>query len=322
MPIDKYEMIKVLEGFPKQCREALDFPKGLTVSGEIRNIVVAGMGGSAIGGDILKSYMSSSKIPVFVNRTYNLPGFVNSHSLVFIVSYSGNTEETLSAFKDAVQKNAKVVCITSGGDLADLSKKAIKIPAGFQPREALGYLFFPMLGVLYNSGLIQISNKELNEALSMLSNISKFKEEADLIARKIRNKIPIIYSSNILSPIAYRLKCQLNENSKQPAFCHSFPEMNHNELAGYKLMDRKFIAVIIKDDNDHERIKKRMEICSELMEKTVDTIEVFTKGEHLLTRLFYGIYLGDWISYYAAMHNRIDPTPVEIIEEMKRRLSK
>lgn len=321
MPIDRYNMLKVLEDFPKQCREALDLPKGLAVSKEINNIVISGMGGSAIGGDLLKSYMADSKIPVFVSRDYALPGFVDSRSLVFVVSYSGNTEETLSSYYDAVNKKANIIALTSGGELANLCKRTIKLPSGMQPRAAIGYLFFPILGVLFNSGIVDISNKELNEMLMALTNVHEFKNKADTLSKSIRGKIPIIYSSELLKPVAYRWKCQINENSKQSAFYNTFSEMNHNELAGYKFMDRKYAAIMIRDKKDNERIKKRMDICRDIMEKTVEVEEVNTQGEYLLTRLFSGIYLGDWLSYFIALHNRIDPTPVEIIEGLKKDLA-
>ena len=147
MPIDASNMLKAIEDFPQQCRNALELPKGMSVSGKVDRIVVAGMGGSAVGGDLLKIYMHNAKIPVFVVRDYKVPNFVDENTLVFAVSYSGNTEETLAAFDDAQKKKAKIVAVTSGGLLESKAKKAIKIPGGLQPRAALGYTFFPVLGV-------------------------------------------------------------------------------------------------------------------------------------------------------------------------------
>ena len=146
MPIDNSNMLKVIEDFSHQCRMALELPKGMSVSGKVDKIVVAGMGGSAVGGDLLKSYMRSSKIPVFVVRDYDVPHFVNEKTLLFAVSYSGNTDETLSAFEDASRKKANIVAVTSGGQLGAIAKKVVKIPGGLQPRAALGYLFFSGLG--------------------------------------------------------------------------------------------------------------------------------------------------------------------------------
>lgn len=321
--LDKSNMLSVLESFPKQCREALNISKGEKISKKVTNIVVTGMGGSAIGGDLLKACLSNTNIPVFVNRSYKLPNFVNENTLVFAVSYSGNTEETLSAYQDAISRKATAIAVASGGKLAELCKKTIIVPSGLQPRNAIAYLFFPMLGLLFNSGLASISNKELNEMLIVLKNVDEFKEKAGKLAKAVHGKTPIIYSSDFLEPVAYRWKCEFNENSKQPAFCSVFPEMNHNELVGYQLMNREqYMAILIRDRLDHPRVKKRMDICLKIMEKRIDTAEVHTQGEGVLARLFSAIYLGDLTSYYLAVLNRVDPTPVEVIEYLKKELVK
>lgn len=320
MVLDSQNMLKTIEDFPTQCREALELPRGETISGEFTNIIVTGMGGSAIGGDLLKSYLHETKIPVFVNRGYKMPKFVDEYSLVFAVSYSGNTEETISAVKDAIERKAKVIGITSGGKLADICEKVIKVPSGFQPRAALGYLFFPMLGILHNSKVVDVKNTELNEMLNILKKKEEFKEEAESLAKKLKEKIPIIYSSELLMPAAYRFKTQINENAKLPAFFNVFSEMNHNEINAFRGMDRKFTAILIKDAHDNERIKKKMEICQEIMGERVDVEEINVQGENLLARLFSPIYLGDFTSYYLAILNRVDPSPVEVIERLKQKL--
>ena len=320
MTLDSQNILQVIQDFPKQCREALSLPQGISVSEGISNIVVIGMGGSAMGGDLLKIYLGNTNIPVYVNRDYKVPNFVDENTLVFAVSYSGNTEETLTALADAKEKNAKIVGITSGGKLADECEKVIKIPSGLQPRAALGYLFFPMLGILHNSDIIRVKNDELNEVMGILKQTDKFNDAGEALAKKLKEKIPIIYASEALGTVALRWKTQINENAKMPAFYNVFSEMNHNEIAGYKGMDRKFIAVLIRDKYDNERIKKRMDICKDIMEITADVEEVQTQGEGLLARMFSAIYLGDFVSYYLAMWNRVDPSPVEIIEEMKRKI--
>jgi len=320
MVLDSQNMLQVIKDFPKQCREAFSLPKGISVSGEISNIVVLGMGGSAVGGDLLKIYLGNTNIPVFVNRDYKAPKFVNENSLVFAVSYSGNTEETLSAYQDAYGKNAKIIGITSGGKLADECEKVIKIPSGLQPRAALGYLFFPMIGVLHNTNIIRVKNDELNDMINTLKNTDKFNSEGEALAKKLKGKIPIIYASEALGAVAFRWKTQINENAKMAAFYNVFSEMNHNEIAGYKGMDRKFVAVLIRDKYDNERIKRRMDICKGIMEMTANVEEVQTKGDSLLARMFSAIYLGDFVSYYLALWNRVDPGPVEIIEQMKKKL--
>lgn len=321
MPIDNSNMLKVIEDFPHQCKTALELPKGMSVSGKINNIVICGMGGSAIGGDLLRIYMHSSKVPVFVVRNYKVPNFVDENSLVFAVSYSGNTEETISAFEDASKKKAKIIAITSGGQLASMAKKVIKIPSGLQPRAALGYTFFPVLGVLANSGIIDVKGKEIEEMLDILSKTDEFKISGERIAKKIGLRTPIVYASEMLGAVAYRWKTQFNENSKCAAFYHTFSEMNHNELAGYQNINKNdYIAIFIRDKNDNDRIKKRMDATKEIISTRVDVEEVFTRGEHLLSRMFSGIYYGDFASYYLALANRVDPTPVTVIENLKKKL--
>jgi len=321
MPVDKNDMLSVLESFHKQCREALTLPQGMTIKDNINAIVVAGMGGSAIGGDLIKSYLSGSSIPVFVNRNYSLPKFVDSNTLVFIVSYSGNTEETLSCFEEAKARNSKIIAITSGGKISELCSKVIKVPAGLQPRAAIGYLFFPMLGILHNMGLINVNNNDLNEMLSIIANVEPVKKKAQDIARKIRERIPVIYSSELFSPVAYRWKCQFNENSKWPAYYNVFPEMNHNELASIHGFERsKLFLIMLRNPDDNPRIQKRMDITKDIMSKRADVEVVQPEGSGMLARMFYLIYLGDFVSYYLAILKRVDPTPVDVIEEFKKSL--
>ena len=320
--IDSQNMLQVIRNFSSQCREALNLPKGISVPNSINNIVVIGMGGSAIGGDLLKSYLlSNGKVPVHVIRDYKVPNFVDEDTLVFAVSYSGNTEETLSAFKDAQSKKARIIGITSGGQLAAECSKLITIPAGFQPRAALAYLFFPMLGVLHNSGIVRVRNEELNEMASILKKADNFNNEGETIAKKIKDKIPVIYSPENLRPVAMRWKTQINENAKMPAFYNVFSEMNHNEIAGYRGMGNNFAAVLIRDGHGNERINKRMDICKQIIEQRINVVEAETQGSSLLARMLSGIYLGDFVSYYLAMWNRVDPSPVDIIEGMKKKLN-
>lgn len=321
MAIDKDNMLDAIKSFPKQCRDALSLPRGISVSRNIKKIVVAGMGGSAIGGDLLKTFMRNSKIPVYVSRSYKVPGFVDSDTLVFIVSYSGNTEETYSSYLDAYEKKAKIIAITSGGKIADECEKTIKISAGLQPRAALGYLFFPMLGILHNSGIVKITNHDLNEMLELVKETEDFNEEGRALSKKLRDKIPIIYASEKLMPVAMRWKTQINENAKLPAFFNTFSEMNHNEIASTIGMDMRFKVIILRDKNDHPQIKKRMDFCKKIMEQYAEVEEVHTQGNGMLARIFSAILLGDFMSYHLAIWNRVDPSPVEAIEDLKKQLA-
>ena len=320
MVLDSQNMLQTIKNFPAQCKEALSLPRGLSVPGEIKNIIVLGMGGSAIGGDLLRICMHDSPVPVYVNRDYKVPDFVNDKTLVFAVSYSGNTEETLAAYRDAYTKKAKIIAITSGGELGDEFDQVIKIPSGLQPRAALGYLFFPMLGILHNMNLVRVKNQDLNEMFELLKKADKFTDDGMALSKKLKDKVPIIYASEMFGPVAFRWKTQINENSKQPAFYNVFSEMNHNEIAGYQGMDKKFTVIMIRDKYDHERIKKRMDICRNIMSDKVEVTEVNTQGSSLLARMFSTIYLGDFVSYHLAIWNRVDPGPVNIIEGMKKKL--
>ena len=322
MPIDSSNMIKAIEDFPHQCNTALELAKGMTVSGKINNIIVAGMGGSAVGGDVLRLYLHDLKLPVTIVRDYKLPNYANENTLVFAVSYSGNTEETLAAYEDAERKKAKIIAVTSGGKLGEISKKSIKIPKGLQPRAALGYLFFPVLGVLVNSGIANENSAEIAEMLDILSQKEDFRSFGEKLAKKIGNRTPLIYASEQFGAVAYRWKTQFNENSKIAAFTNTFSELNHNEIVGYQTMGReKFMAIFIKDSNDNERIKKRMDITKDIISQKVDVEEVYTKGKYLLSRLFSGLYYADFASYYLALQNKIDPTPVTVIENLKKKLA-
>ena len=191
MTLDSQNLLQVIKDFPNQCKDALSLPKGISASGDVNNIIITGMGGSAVGGDFLKIYLSDTNIPVYVNRDYKLHNFVNEKSLVFAVSYSGNTEETLSALNDAKERNAQIIGITSGGKLAEECEKVIKIPSGLQPRAALGYTFFPMLGILHNSDIVRVKNDELNEMLEILKQTDKFNDAGEELSKKLKEKIPL-----------------------------------------------------------------------------------------------------------------------------------
>ena len=322
MDADNSNMLKSIEEFPQQCKSALGLAKGVSVSGKINKIIIAGMGGSAVGGDLLRLYLHDSKIPIMTVRDYHLPNFVDKDTLVFAVSYSGNTEETLSAFEDARNKKANIIAVTSGGKLAAMAKKVIRIPSGLQPRAALGFLFFPALGVLANSDIVKIGSGEIKEMLDVLSKTHEFKDRGEKIAKNIGQKTPIIYASEQFSAVAYRWKTQFNENSKTPAFSHIFSELNHNEIVGYQTMDKeKFYTIFLRDNADNGRIKKRMDITKDIISQKVNVEEVWTKGSGMLSRLFSLLYYADFASYYLAMAKKIDPSPVAVIENLKKKLA-
>ena len=314
MTYDKENMLGVLESFSEQCKEAVKLARGASIKGKFSSITVCGMGGSGLAGELLKPL---AKIPVYPVHDYNLPSYIDKKNLIIIVSYSGNTEETLSCFKQAKKKKCKILSITSGGKLAELDKKAIIIPSGMQPRSAIGYLFLTMVAVLSKARAIPNQASALNETIRIL-NSKLCSRQGFLLAQKLRGKIPVFYASNDLAAVAYRIKTAVNENSKQPAFHHYFPEMDHNEINGFKKNASKIAAVFIMDKKDPNKIKKRMDITKKIIKHNTHVLEVH--GKSLLARMMYAIYIGDYLSYYLALMNKVNPTPVPVIEDLKKRL--
>jgi glucose/mannose-6-phosphate isomerase len=307
---------------------------------QIKNIVVAGLGGSAIGGDLVRSYLAEKlNIPFFICRNYTLPNFVDKSTLVFISSYSGNTEETLSAYDDAKKRGAKILAISSGGKVEEKAIQDrvtyVNIPKGLPPRAALGYSFVPLLVILERIGFVQGEKDQIRKAKELLSsNRLKYKMElgieenlAKKIALELHKKLPIIYASNDhFDAVSTRWKGQMCENAKMLAFNNVFPEFNHNELVGWKNLagyKDHLVVVILKDKDDHPRIKRRMEIVKGIIKKQgVNVIEVESSGEVLLSRIFSLIQLGDFVSFYLAILNNENPTPVKVIDFLKNELAK
>ncbi len=342
---DKSNMFDILKNFHKQISEAVEIGKSSDVLSfdkyGIKNVVINGLGGSAIGGDLIRSYTHyNSEVPVYINRNYFLPEFAGKDTLSVISSYSGNTEETISAYKESKNRECRIICISSGGNVEKMAMKYkdwfIKIPGGLQPRCALGYSFFVLLMVLSKFPFLLQENSMIEDVEDVIENIKRNSEIYSLfdteknkalkIAELLQNKLPVIYSSNdILDVVNLRWRGQISENAKQLAYGNLYPEMNHNELVGWeKNRDilNKIIVVFLKDIDDNERIKMRMEITEEIYKKYADNvISVSGEGKTRLERIFNLIYLGDWVSYHLALLNKVDPTPVDAITYLKEKLS-
>ena len=339
---DKSGMRELLAAFPLQAREAVAIAKRSAVpidSRGIDNVVVTGLGGSAIAGDLLRSYLGAElRVPFIVNRNYVLPEFVGPGSLVIVSSYSGDTEETVSAHLDARKRKARVLCISTNGETARLARKfrqpVISIPKGLPPRAALGYSFFPMLIALVRMKFVRAREKDLRETLALLERSSRRfnslepkRNPALQIAQKLYGKLPVIYSAaDRLDAVGVRWRGQLAENAKVLAFGNVLPEMNHNELVGWRVLRRQMneMAVIfLRDRQDHKRVGMRIDITKSVVSEYASSItEVTSEGNSLLARLFYLVHLGDWVSFYLAMLNGMDPTPVKIIDYLKWELGK
>ena len=335
-------MFRCVAEFPLQVEEALRIgaraPLSLTSDG-VRSIVLTGMGGSAIAGDLLRSYLAEElRIPFLVNRSYSLPGWVDRNSLVIVSSYSGNTEETLASYREAIRRKAAVLCITTGGETERLALKhghdCIKVPSGVQPRAALGYSFFPLLLALSRMEFIKPRPADISETVDAVKKKSRI--HADLksrqnsalqMAKRLHGKLPVVYSaSERLDAVNVRWRGQICENSKHLAFGHVLPEMNHNEIVGWKVdreLMKKMAVVFLRDVGTHPRVRVREEITKGIIRKKASIVlEVWSEGTSLLARIFSLVYTGDWVSYYLAILNNEDPTPVKVIDYLKGELAK
>lgn len=300
----------------------------------ISNIVISGLGGSAISADLIKNFLGSElKLPVIVNRNYSLPKFVDKNTLFVASSYSGNTEETISSLNQAIDLGCKIVCITTGGEVESIATKhslsCVKIEPGFQPRYALGLSFFSLLKVFQQLDLITDQTSFVDKIkILWKENGIKFSQEdneAFKIAESVVGFIPIIYSvSDLTNSAGYRFKCQLNENSKLHAFHHEIPEMNHNEIIGWESYhEKKLYAIIINiiDPAYHPQIKKRFQILSDIFNKSgVESITIESRHDDFKVRLLDMIYLLDWISYYVGILRGYDPSEIDNIHTLKNLL--
>lgn len=341
--IDVSDMLISLCEFPFQCEQAVALIRDFKVPSiyqRFSNIVFSGMGGSAISGDIIKSYLIDEiRIPITVNRNYSLPNFVGEETLVFVLSYSGNTEETISAYSQAKERKAKIIVISSGGKLTanaqDDGVTFISIPSDLPPRVAFGYLFFPLLILLSKVGAIPDKEGSIEETIKVLDNLkeSQLKPEIELennLAKKLSldifGKFPVIYAScDHLEGVLMRWRGQLAENSKNLSSSHFFPEMNHNEIIGWENPQdilNKFLVILLRDKDDHLRTKKRIDITKSIIKKqNIPITEVHSQGEGLLSRILSLLYIGDFVSFYLAILNGVDPTPVEKISYLKEQLA-
>lgn len=300
-------------------------------------VVVAGLGGSAISGDIAADL--TSELPIITVRGYTLPDFAGEKDLMIAISYSGNTEEVLSCVKEAGKRRLPVIAVTSGGKLKELAEErnypVIDAKKGFQPRSALAYLCIPILKVLERVGALRDLKSSITDAAVTLKVL---KEEwgpernerihpLKQLAKKLTGKLPLIFAStNTTASAGLRLKCQFNENSKMSAHLLLFPELNHNEIVNLAQLRRgshNFSGIILRDEDDHIRVKKRIDITKSLLGAGLGGFfEISSRGKTRLARLFSLIYFGDLLSIYCALEAKIDPTPVDIITRLKKEMAR
>lgn len=334
--LDSEDMRQVILNFPKQFRIGLEAVEDtrykIQDTKKVENIIICAMGGSALPGNVLKSANANlqlTKLPIFIHRDYGLPSETEKKSLIVFISYSGNTEETISAFREARKQNFKIAVIASGGKLLNLAKRDnipfVIVPSGIQPRCALGYQFAALAKILSNFGVMKSIDRQLL-AIEKSLKPERIEQGGKNIAKKLKNSIPIIYSSGSFSSLAKIWKIKFNENSKIPAFFNFFPELNHNEMVGIgetKLKEVKKILkiIIIRDKDEDRKILKRMNVMANIFkDRKLDIFFIDIKGKEFFEKFFSNILLGDWVSYYLALFQKIDPNPVLLVEKFKKKI--
>lgn len=339
---DSGGILKLIMGFSGQLEEAFrigrEFPVKSDWARGVKQIVFTGMGGSAIGADVIGGLTQKEILcPLAVNRSYALPQFVGPETLLMVSSYSGNTEETISAYRDGKEKKAVTVAVSSGGEVEKMAKSFgdphIKIPGGLPPRMALGFLVIPILVFFDKLGWIRFRAGDFEETLAVVRGIQKKMNpsvlsgnEAKEVATFLYEKYPLFYSaSDHFQAVALRWRGQVEENSKFLATHHVLPEMNHNEIMGWENpaeLLKRFAPVFLRDAEEHPRVQLRMKITQELIEKRgVSIRQVFSEGKSLLARIFSLIYKADYVSFYLAALYGTDPIEIKSIDYLKKQLA-
>jgi glucose/mannose-6-phosphate isomerase len=318
--------------FSAQLKKAIEIGKAAQLhkgAAPIHNVVIAGLGGSGIGGNIVSELVAlNANVPILICKGYFIPQFVDEHTLFIASSYSGNTEETLQALEQAISKKAKIVCITSGGKVLEIAQKnkfdCIIVPGGFPPRSCLGY---SMTQLFYILGFFQVIRfdfeSDLRASVALLD-----KEEKDItglaqkLAAQLEHKMPVIYTTTFYEGIAIRFRQQLNENSKILCWHQVIPEMNHNELVGWREKNENLKVVLFRDSDEYDRNNTRIGINKEVISNyTPDIIEIWSKGKSKIEKALYFIHLGDWISCYLADLRGYDANEINVINNLKAALS-
>jgi len=338
--VDKSNMLSFCVEAAKHYEKAARLAKSFLVGyPKPKTVIVAGMGGSAIGGELLRDWArDTAPVPIEACRDYSLPVYANKDTLVVVVSYSGETEESLSAFLDAVKRKCMIACISSGGTLQEYAETLglphMRVPSGIAPRAALPYLFIPLPMILEKLGLVSNVQYAASEAVKVLKAVSRENSPekplaanpSKMLASSICGTVPVVYGSGFHRAVAQRFKTQFNENSKIPAKWEFFPELDHNEIVGWEkphVLGKCFSIILIRDKAEPKTIKLRIETTKELMLKRGLKIhEVWSKGEARMAKMLSTICMGDFASVYLAVLRGVDPTPVKTIAALKEELKK
>ena len=322
-----------INDFTNHLKDAINIANNTALTpcvNEIRNVLICGLGGSGIGGTIVNDIVSpKAKIPITATKDYSIPNFVNEHTLVIANSYSGNTEETLYALQKCQAKEAEIAVITSGGSLKTIAEEQnynkLIIPSGQPPRAMFGYAFTELFYLLNHYGIIDASFKsDFQKAIHLLdTEKSDIQNQAMDLAKKMYKQTPVIYVANGFEGVAVRFRQQINENSKMLCWHHVVPEMNHNELLGWRTNVNDLAVVYFRNKSDYERNQIRMDINKKVISKYTENItEIWSKGNSLIENSLYHIHLGDWASWYLSEMNNVDAIEIDIINFLKGELSK
>ncbi len=327
-------MDKMIARFPEQLSEALALAQNVTLkkhSAPLRTIFISGLGGSGIGGNFVQEFVRPvCKLPVVVSKGYQAPAWVNKHTLAICSSYSGNTEETLSTLEQLLQTGAQVVCIASAGRLIEIAKQRgldyVQVPGGWSsPRACLGFSVVAQLAVLRAAKLIPLKlMTQVGAAQKMLAkDQAAIQKSARKIAASLVGKTPVVYTADHNEAVAVRWRQQINENAKMLAWHHVVPEMNHNELVGWR-DNRPDVSVLwLRNKDDFQRTSIRMDINKEMIgELAGNSTEIWSKGKSPIEKAFYLVHLGDWMSFYLAELRKVDPVEIKVIDRLKAELAK
>lgn len=325
-------MKDLIAAFPEQLEKALQIGQSYSFAAAPAlpsNVVLTGLGGSGIGGSMVQNYVFDKlKVPYLVNKDYFLPAFVNESTLVVVCSYSGNTEETIAAMEQAMKAGAKIVCVTSGGKIAELAKEngidCILLPGGMPPRSCVGYSLVQILFILRHFGLLTTDfEDEITASVDLIRRDSEaIQEQARNLAEALAGRLPVIYSAQYFEGLAIRVRQQINENSKMLCWHGAIPEMNHNELVGWRDVNDNLAVLLLRNEDDYQRVQTRMEINKEIISKyTPHIIELYSKGNSYWEKVFYFIHVTDWLSVYLADLHEVDATEVKVIDQLKGALA-
>ena len=337
--LDKSNFRQFILDTPSQFEVGISLAKNVKIEGNFSSVIVSGMGGSAWPANLLRTYCNSlfrihpdyNPFEIYINRYYSLPPEAQvENSLNFVASYSGNTEETLASLEELRKLNIPFIGLSSGGELEKLCKEYnsphIKLPIpypNFQPRMGTGYFFGAMFELLVNHGLLpDLTGNILSDANKLNITMQLYEKKGQDLAKKIYGKTPVIYTSPKYKSLAMVWKIKINENAKTPAFWNFFPELNHNEMVGFTNPQAKFFIIMFKDLDDDPRDLKRYESTASLLKEIgIDSEIIDMEGENVFLKMFSSINYADWTSYYLALEYGQDPTPINLVEKLKKILA-